>query len=101
MHGLEAVLRTDAHPRAGRACHEPPGCANAEEEAAHGLIEAEFCEREQFRDRKEFRSRLWTCQRHFSFTRTNSYRHRLTPVRRPGHGAAPHKSSPRDHSAPS
>ena len=69
----------------------PPACpnANADVETVHSLMEAEFYDRELFRDRAEFLGKAWTYNQFFNLVRKNSYQGWRTPLERLRQ-AAPH-----------
>ncbi len=79
-HGFTATVRA-----AGAAQRFiPPGCpnANADVETTHNLIETEFFDREDFRDRRDFFGKAATWQLYFNAARKNSYQNWKTPLER-------------------
>ena len=59
----------------------PPGAHRwqADVETVHNLIEFEFYEIEEFKDKKDFMSKALTYQTFFNFQRPNSYKENKTP----------------------
>ena len=57
----------------------PPGCANADVESSHALIEAEFYDLEDFRGPGDFIEKAAVYQNYFNFLRPNSYKGNRTP----------------------
>jgi len=75
IHAIEKCFKA-------RHVYIPPGCcnANADVESVHSTIEPEFFDIENFRNRKDFFSKITTYQHYYNLARKNGSRGKKSPL---------------------
>jgi transposase len=84
VHKSDAGFTPTLERHGARQRFIPPGCsnANADVETVHNLIENEFFDREDIRNRRDFFEKVSTWQAYFNLARPNSYQRWRTPRER-------------------